>query len=224
MRSYAMVIERTGGPEVIRRSEIDLAAPGPDEVLIKHTAIGLNFVDIYYRSGQFVGRDALPLPAILGVQAAGIVGRVGAPVDTVRVADRVGYVGTPGACADRRLIPARKLIKLPDDISDECAAAAMVRGLAAEYLLRRLYKVQPGETVLIHAVTGGVGLILCQWAKALGATVIGSVSRDDKTALATEYGCDHVVVHARAGWVERVLELTGGHGVAGVYDSIGKTP
>jgi NADPH2:quinone reductase len=222
MQSYAMLIERTGGPDVIRRSEIELAAPGPDEALIKHTAIGLNFVDIYYRSGQFVGRDALPLPAILGVQAAGIVEQVGARVDTLRIGDRVGYVGTPGACADRRLIPARKLIKLPDDITDECAAAAMVRGLAAEYLLRRLYKVQPGETILIHAVTGGVGLILCQWAKALGATVIGTVSSDDKAALAAGYGCDHAVVHTGDGWVERVLEITGGHGVAVVYDSIGK--
>jgi NADPH2:quinone reductase len=222
MRSYAMLIERTGGPDVIRRSEIDLAAPGPDEVLVKQTAVGLNFVDIYYRSGQFVGRDALSLPAILGVQAAGVVEQLGARVDTLQIGDRVGYVGTPGAYADRRLIPARRLIKLPDDITDECAAATMVRGLAAEYLLRRLYKLQPGETILIHAVTGGVGMIVCQWAKALGATVIGSVSSDEKAAIAAGYGCDHTVVHTRAGWVEHVLAITDGEGVSVVYDSIGK--
>ena len=222
MQGYAMRIEQTGGPEVIRRCEIDLSAPGLQEVLIKHTAIGLNFVDIYYRSGQFVGRDALPLPTLLGVQGAGIVEQVGREVAALRVGDRVGYVGTPGAYADRRLIPAHKLIKLPDDITDECAAAAMVRGLSAEYLLRRLYRLQAGETILIHAVTGGVGLIICQWAKALGATVIGSVSSEAKAAIAAGYGCDHVVVHARGGWVDQVLEITDGSGVAVVYDSIGK--
>ncbi len=222
MQSYAMQIERTGGPEVIRRREIDLPAPGPNEVLIKHTAIGLNYVDIYYRSGQFVGRDALPLPAILGVQGAGIVEQVGSGVAALRAGDRVGYVGTPGAYADRRVIPAHKLIKLPDDITDECAAAAMVRGLSAEYLLRRLYKLQPGETILIHAVTGGVGLIICQWARALGATVIGTVSSEAKAGIAAGYGCDHTVVHAHDNWVDRVLEITDGRGVAVVYDSIGK--
>lgn len=222
MQTYAMLIERTGGPDVIRRSEIELAAPGSEEVLLKQTAIGLNFVDIYYRSGQFTGHDALPLPAILGVQAAGIVEQVGAAVRTLRVGDRVGYVGTPGAYAARRLIAARKLIKLPADITDEFAAASMVRGLTAEYLLRRLYKIQPGETILIHAVAGGVGMIACQWAKALGATVIGTVSSDEKATIAAGLGCDHPLVLTRGDWVERVMEITGGQGVSVVYDSIGK--
>jgi NADPH2:quinone reductase len=217
-----MLIKQTGGPDVIQRSEIDLLAPGPDEVLLKQTAIGLNFVDIYYRSGQFAGHDALPLPAILGVQAAGIVEQVGSAVDTLRVGDRVGYVGTPGAYAERRLILARRLIKLPADITDEFAAASMVRGLTAEYLLRRLYKIQRGETILIHAVAGGVGMIACQWAKELGATVIGTVSTDEKAAIAANHGCDYPLVYTRGGWVERVMEITNGQGVSVVYDSIGK--
>jgi NADPH2:quinone reductase len=215
-------IRRQGGPEVLEWDEAPLAAPGPGEALIRQTAIGLNFVDIYHRSGQFGAHDSPKLPLVLGVQGAGRVEAVGPDVTLVKPGDRVAYVGAPGAYAESRLMPADRLVHLPADISDELAAAALLRGLTAEYLLRRLHVVRSGDRILVHAAAGGVGLVLCQWAKALGATVIGTVSTDEKAKIAAAHGCDHPIVYTREDFVARVAALTGSAGVGVVYDSVGK--
>jgi NADPH2:quinone reductase len=222
MKTRAMMLRAHGGPEALRSEEIELRAPGAGEALIRQTAIGLNFVDVYYRSGQFGAHDSLPLPAVLGVQGAGVVEALGPETSDMSVGDWVTYVGQPGAYAERRLVPAARLLPLPADISAELAAAALLRGLTCEYLLRRLYKVKPGDTILFHAAAGGLGLIACQWAKALGATVIGTVGSDEKASLAAAHGCDHPIVYTREDFVARVMEITGGRGVPVVYDSVGR--
>jgi len=214
-----MRIHRHGGPDVMRWEDAEVGDPGPGEVRIRHTAVGLNFIDIYHRTGQF-GTDTLPL--VLGVQGVGVVEATGAGVAAVGTGDRVAYVGLRGAYAESRLAPADRLVVLPDDIGDVQAAVVLLRGLTAEYLLRRLYPVQAGDTILLHAASGGVGLIVCQWAKALGATVIGTVGSDAKADVARAHGCDHVIVYTRQDFVARVKEITGGEGVPVVYDSVGR--
>jgi NADPH2:quinone reductase len=219
--SHAIRIYETGGPEVMRWEEVGVGETAPNEARIRHEAIGLNFIDIYFRSGRY----PLQLPSGLGLEAAGIVEAVGSAVTEatgIRVGDRVAYAGgPPGAYAEVRNIPADRLVPLPDAIDCKTAAAMMLQGMTAQYLLRRTYKVQPGDTILIHAAAGGVGLIVCQWAKALGATVIGTVSSDAKAALAKAHGCDHPIVYTREDFVARVKEITAGEGVPAVYDSVG---
>ena len=215
----AIRIHSTGGPDVLRNEEIEVGSPGPGEVLLRHTAIGLNFIDVYHRSGLY----PLTLPAVIGSEAAGVVDAVGRGVTEVAVGDRVGYAGgAVGAYTEKRLIAAHHLIRLPHDLDDRTAAAAMLKGMTAQYLLRRTFRVKEGDAVLIHAAAGGVGLIACQWAHHLGAIVIGTVSSEAKAALARAHGCGHPVVTTRESFVTRVKELTGGEGVDVVYDSIGK--
>lgn len=216
----AIRIHQTGAPEVLRWEEVELGQPGAGEVLVRQAAIGLNFIDTYHRSGLY----PLPaLPATLGMEGAGVVEAVGPEVTEVKVGARVAYAGAPpGAYAEARLIPAHRLVPLPDDTSEAQAAGMMLKGMTAEYLLRRTYRVQAGDTLLVHAAAGGVGLILCQWAKHLGATVIGTVGTDEKAALARAHGCDQVIVYTRENFVERVKEITRGAGVPVVYDSVGK--
>jgi NADPH:quinone reductase len=215
---HAIRIHETGGPEVLRWEEVGVGETAPNEARIRHAAVGLNFIDIYFRTGRY----PLQLPSGLGLEAAGIVEAVGSAVTEVKVGDRVAYAGgPPGAYAEVRNIPADRLVKLPDNIDFKTAAAMMLQGMTAQYLLRRTYKVQPGDTILIQAAAGGVGLIVCQWAKALGATVIGTVSSDEKAALAKAHGCDHPIIYTREDFVERVKEITGGAGVPVVYDSVG---
>lgn len=216
---YAIRLHRTGGPEVLQWEEVQVGDPGPAEARVRHHAVGLNFIDVYYRTGLYPA----PLPAGIGLEGAGVVEAVGASVRDLKPGDRVAYAGGPlGAYAQVRLIPADRLVKLPDALSFEQGAAMMLQGMTAQYLLRRTYRVQPGDTILIHAAAGGVGLIACQWAKALGATVIGTVGSDQKAALAKAHGCDHAIVYTREKFAERVKEITGGEGVPVVYDSIGK--
>lgn len=218
--AYAIRMHATGGPEVLRWEEVDVPAPVAGEVLLRQHAVGLNFIDIYHRRGIY----ALPaLPAVLGMEGAGEVVAVGAEVTVVKPGDRVAYAGAPaGAYATERLIPAHRLVKLPPEISDQQAAAMMLQGLTVQYLLRRTYRVQPGDTILLHAAAGGVGLIACQWAKALGANVIGTVGSVEKAELAKRHGCDHTILYHEEDFVARVRELTGGQGVAVVYDSVGR--
>jgi NADPH2:quinone reductase len=216
--SRAIRIHATGGPDVLRWEEVAVGAPAAGEALVRHTAVGVNFIDTYHRSGLY----QVPLPATLGMEAAGVVEAVGAGVVEVRPGDRVAYAGGPiGAYAERRLIAAERLVPLPAAVSDETAAAAMLKGMTAQYLLRQTYEVKPGDVILVHAAAGGVGLIACAWAKHLGATVIGTVGSDEKVALARAHGCDHVVVYTREDFPTRVRELTGGRGVRVVYDSVG---
>jgi len=214
----AIRFHRTGGPEVLSLDEVEVGAPGPGEARVRHTAIGVNFVDTYHRSGLY----PLPLPSGLGVEAAGVVEKVGPGVSEVAPGDRVAYAATPGAYSEARVIPADRLVKLPERLSDRQAAAMMVKGLTVQALVRRTHRVEPGETVLFHAAAGGVGLIAIQWLKAIGATVIGTVGSDAKAALARAHGCDHVVVYTREDFAKRVREITGGEGVRVVYDSVGK--
>lgn len=215
----AIRFHQAGGPDVLQCEEVALAAPMAGEVTVRQAAIGLNYIDTYHRSGLY----PLPLPSGIGLEGAGVVEAVGPDVCDLQVGDRVAYAGGPvGAYAAARTLPADRLVTLPDGIAFDTAAAMMLAGLTAQYLLRRTYRVQAGDVVLIHAAAGGVGLLACQWAKALGATVIGTVSSDAKAALAQAHGCDHPVVYTRESFVERVREVTGGRGVPVVYDSIGK--
>lgn len=216
---HAIRIERTGGPEVLQWAAVEVGEPAPREARVRHHAVGLNFIDIYHRTGLY----ALPLPSGIGLEGAGVVEAVGTEVADLRVGDRVAYAGGPvGAYSEVRCLPADRLVRLPDGISFEQAAAMMLQGLTAQYLLRRTYPVKAGDTVLIHAAAGGVGLIACQWASALGATVIGTVGSDAKAELAHAHGCHHPIVYTRENLSQRVREITGGAGVAVVYDSIGK--
>jgi NADPH2:quinone reductase len=219
--SHAIRFHRTGGPEVLQWEEVGAGdtALAPTEARVRHHAVGVNFIDIYHRTGLY----PLALPSGIGLEGAGVVEAVGADVSDIQPGDRVAYAGGPvGAYAEVRHIPADRLVKLPDSIDFKTGAAMMLQGLTAQYLLRRTYRVQPGDTILIQAAAGGVGLIVCQWAKALGATVIGTVSSDEKAALAKAHGCDHTIIYTRENFVERVKEITGGNGVHVVYDSIGK--
>ena len=215
----AIRFEKTGGPEVLEYKNYDLPAPGPGQVRVKHTAIGVNFIDIYHRSGLY----PLPMPSGLGSEAAGVVEAVGAGVTGFKIGERVGYCsGAIGSYAEANNVPADKLVKLPDGVSDEVAAASMLKGMTAQYLLRRIHPVKAAETIVFHSSAGGVGQIACQWAKHLGATVIGSTTSPDKVKLAKENGCDYVLDTKQAGWEKKVREITGGKGVPVVYDSIGK--
>ncbi len=218
-RARAIRIHEYGGPEVLRREEIEVPEPGPGEVLLRHSAIGLNYIDIYNRRGLYPMAE---LPAVLGREAAGVVEAVGEGVREVRPGDRVAYVMHAGAYSEKRCIPASALVPLPEDIADEQAAAMLLKGLTAHYLLRRTFRVQPGQTILFHAAAGGVGLIACQWAKHLGATVIGTVGSEEKARLAQEHGCDYPIVYTREDFVARVREITKGEGVPVVYDSVGQ--
>ncbi|MDP3032726.1 MAG: quinone oxidoreductase [Rhodocyclaceae bacterium] len=216
--NHAIRIYETGGPEVLRWEEVSLGDLAPNEARVRHEAVGLNFIDIYFRSGRY----PLTLPNGLGLEGAGVVEAIGSAVTEVQVGDRVAYAGgPPGAYSEARNIPADRLVRLPDAIDFKHAAAMMLQGMTAQYLLRRTYRVQPGDTILIQAAAGGVGLIVCQWAKALGARVIGTVGSDEKAALAKAHGCDHPIVYTREDFVGRVKEITSGEGVPVVYDSVG---
>jgi len=216
---YAIRIHQTGGPEALNWEAVDVPAPAAGEAMVRHHAVGLNFIDTYHRTGLY----PLPLPSGVGLEGAGVVEAVGAGVTEVKVGDRVAYAGGPvGAYAEVRNIPAHRLLRLPDAIAFDTAAAMMLQGLTAAYLLRRTYRVQPGDAVLIHAAAGGVGLIACQWAKALGATVIGTVGSPAKAELAKAHGCDHVINYSTENFTQRVREITGGEGVPVVYDGVGK--
>src|SRR5262245_46709066 len=215
----AIRIHKTGGPEVMTWEDVDVPAPKQGEALVRHTAVGLNYIDTYHRSGLY----PLPLPTSIGGEGAGVVEAIGPGVTEVAVGDRVAYGNSPpGAYAEKRVLPAHRLVKLPDGISDKQAASMMLKGLTSHYLIRRTYVVKAGDTILMHAAAGGVGLILCQWAKHLGAMVIGTVGSEDKAALAKAHGCAHVINYRKENFVQRVKEITGGKGVPVVYDGVGK--
>jgi NADPH:quinone reductase len=215
----AIRIETTGGPEVLQSQDYEPGQPGPGQARIRHEAVGLNFIDVYHRTGLY----PLPsFPAILGTEGAGVVEAVGAGVTEVAVGDRVAYASVVGAYAEVRLIAAERLVKLPDGISTRQAAAMILKGMTARYLLHGCYAVKAGTTMLLHAAAGGVGRILSQWAKHLGATVIGTVGSPDKATLARASGCDHTILYRDEDFVARTRELTGGRGVDVVYDSVGQ--
>ncbi|EME70423.1 NADPH:quinone reductase [Paramagnetospirillum caucaseum] len=219
MKTHAIRIHQPGGPEVMVWEEVEIGAPGPGQVLLRHAAVGLNFIDVYHRTGLYPA----PLPFTPGLEGAGTVEAVGDGVTEFRPGDRVAYANPPlGAYAEARLMPADRLVRLPDGISEHKAAAMMLQGMTAQYLLRRTYPVQKGDTILVHAAAGGVGLLVCQWARHLGATVIGTVGSEDKAELARAHGCDHPVLYKSEDFAARVREITGGEGVPVVYDSVGK--
>ncbi len=218
--AYAVRIHETGGPEVLRYEQVSLAKPGPQEVLLEQSAIGLNYIDTYHRSGLY---PLEALPSTIGMEGAGVVAAVGERVTTFKPGDRVAYAAPPvGAYAAERLIPWHRLVKLPDAISERQAAAMMLQGMTVEYLIRRTFRVKKGDTVLFHAAAGGVGLIACQWLNHLGVTVIGTVGSEEKAALAQAHGCHHTINYQRENFLDRVMDLTDGQGVPVVYDSIGK--
>jgi NADPH2:quinone reductase len=216
----AIRFDRTGGPEVLRWEEVAVGEPAAGEVRVRQTAIGVNFIDTYHRTGLY----PLPLPSGIGGEGAGVIEAVGPDVMHVQPGDRVGYAGgPPGAYAEARVMPADRLLKLPEGITDQQAAAMLLKGMTAQYLIRRTYRVQSGETVLFHAAAGGVGLIACQWLKALGAIVIGTVGSAEKAQLAKANGCEHVINYREEDFARRVREITGGKGVPVVYDSVGQS-
>ncbi len=217
--THAIRLHRTGGPEVLQWEVVEVPVPGPQEIRLRHTAVGLNYIDVYFRTGLYPA----PLPFSPGLEAAGVVEAVGAEVTTLKVGDRVAYsTGPLGAYAEARVIAAERMVKIPEGISDQQAAAMMLQGMTAEYLVRRTYPIKRGDTILIHAAAGGVGLLVCQWAKYLGATVIGTVGSDEKAALARANGCDYPIVYTREDFQARVLEITNGAKVPVVYDSVGR--
>ena len=217
----AIRIHEPGGPEAMIWEDVEVGEPGPGEARVRHAAVGLNYIDVYQRMGMYPLGD---LPAVIGMEGSGVIEALGegAP-DDLAVGMRVAYADNPpGAYAEARVMPADRLVPVPDGIDDNTAAAMMLQGMTAEYLLRRTYEVQSGDTILFHAAAGGVGLIACQWAKHLGATVIGTVGTDEKAELAKAHGCDHTIVYTRENFVDRVKEITGGAGVPVAYDSVGK--
>ena len=215
----AIRIERTGGPEVMQFVDVEVGPPGPGEVQVRNHAVGLNYIDVYFRSGLY----PMPLPAGVGLEGAGVVTAVGAGVNTFKVGDRVAYCGQPpGSYAELRNMPAAPLVKLPKSVGFDTAAAMMLKGLTVQYLFRRTYKLQRGQTILFHAAAGGVGLIAMQWAKALGVTVIGTAGSEAKAKLARDFGADHVILYNKENVAERVREITRGEMVPVVYDSVGK--
>jgi NADPH2:quinone reductase len=214
----AIRIHQAGGPEQMRWEDVALDAPGPGQVLVRNTAVGLNYIDTYHRSGLY----PMPLPFTLGMEGAGVVEAVGPKVKEFKTGDHVAYAAPVGSYAEKCLRPADRLVKIPAGIDDKLAASIMLKGMTSWYLCRRTYKVKKGDTVVVHAAAGGVGQILSQWCKALGATVIGTVGNDDKVAIAKKVGCKHVIVLAREKVSERVKEITKGKGVPVVYDGIGK--
>lgn len=214
----AVRLDRAGGPEVLEIKTVQVPEPGPGEVRVRHLAIGLNFIDIYQRDGLY----PLTYPTGLGLEAAGTVEAIGEGVTRFAIGDRIAYAnGPPGAYSEAHVVAEGRAVRLPDDIGFETAAAAMLKGMTAEYLVRRVFHVKQGDTILVHAAAGGVGLILCQWAHSLGATVIGTVSSEAKAKLARANGCDHVILYDREDVAARVREITGGEGVAVAYDSVG---
>ena len=217
--AHAIRFAKTGGPEVLEWQSVEVGKPGQGQVRIRHTAVGLNYIDTYQRSGLY----PMQLPSGLGSEAAGVIEEVGPGVSDLKPGQRVAYAGGPlGAYTDERVMPADRLVPVPDGITDQQAAAMMLKGMTAWYLVRRTHVVKPGETILIHAAAGGVGLIVCQWAKHLGATVIGTVGADEKAALAKQNGCDHPINYRREDFVARVGEITQGKKLPVVYDSVGK--
>jgi NADPH2:quinone reductase len=214
----AIRFHKAGGPEVLSWDNVDVGDPTEGQIRIRHTAIGLNYIDTYHRSGLY----PLPMPSGIGMEGAGVVEAIGAGVTSIVEGDRVAYAaGPPGSYAEVRLIEAAKVVKIPASVDDQTAAAMMLKGLTAQYLIRQIYKVQKGDTILIHAAAGGVGLIVCQWAKSLGATVIGTVGSDAKATLAKANGCDHPIIYTREDFAVRVNEITNGAKLPVVYDSIG---
>jgi len=217
--SKAIVVHEHGGPEVLRWEDYDPGPPGAGEARIRHSAVGLNYIDTYHRSGLY----PLQLPCPIGMEAAGVVEEVGSGVTEVAPGDRVAYAANPpGAYSEVRNMPAHRLVKLPDSIDDRTAAAMMLQGMTVEYLIHRTFKVQPGQKVLWHAAAGGVGLIACQWLSAMGVTVIGTVGSEEKAELAKAHGCSHTINYRTENFVQRVKEITEGEGVPVVYDSVGK--
>ena len=217
--THAIRIHKPGGPEAMQWEAVDPGKPGAGQVLVRHTAVGLNYIDVYHRTGLY----PLPnYPAVLGKEAAGVVEEVGAGVTTLKAGDRVAHIEM-GAYSERRVFAADRMVRVPQAVSEQHAAAMMLKGLTTQYLVRRTYKVQRGDVVLVHAAAGGVGTILVQWAKHLGATVIGTVGSNEKAALARAAGCDHTIVYTRENFLDRVKEITAGAGVNVVYDSVGKT-
>ena len=215
----AIRYHKQGGPEVLQIEEIQVGDPGAGQVRIRHTAMGVNFVDTYQRSGLY----PMQLPQVAGNEGAGVVEAVGAGVTELKAGDRIAYTGLPGSYCEARIVPADRMVKLPQGISEEQAASMMLKGLTVHYLIFTTYAVKKGETILWHAAAGGVGLIACQWLKALGVSVIGTAGSDEKTALAKAHGAEHVINYSRENFVERVKAITGGKGVPVVYDSVGKT-
>ena len=216
----AIMVRQHGGNDELRYEDISLPDPGPGEVRIRHHAIGLNFIDVYYRTGLY---PPASLPFVPGLEAAGIVEALGDRVSDLSVGDRVAYAGGPlGAYSEVRNFPAERLVRIPEGISEKTAAAMMLKGMTAEYLVCRTYRVKADETILVHAASGGVGQILCQWASAIGATVIGTVGSDEKAAIAKQLGCDHTINYREESIQEQVMEITGGKGVPVVYDSVGR--
>jgi len=215
----AIRIHEHGGPEVMKWEAVDVGSPGEKELRVRHTAVGLNYIDTYHRTGLY----KIPLPSVIGREGAGVVEAVGTGVADLKVGDRIAYASAPiGSYAEARLIAADRVVKIPDGVSDQQAASMMLKGMTAQYLIRRTHIVKPGDTILFHAAAGGVGLILCQWAKHLGATVIGTVGSEEKAALARANGCDHVINYRSEDFVARVAEITGGNKCAVVYDGVGK--
>lgn len=217
---HAIRFHKTGGPEVLQWEEVPVGKPGPGEARVRHSAVGLNFVEVYVRSGLY---PAPPMPSGLGTEGAGVVEEVGPGVTNVKPGDRVAYVGgPPGSYSEQRVMPADRLVVLPKGISEQQGAAIMLKGLTTQYLIRQIFKVKKGDTILFHAAAGGVGLLACQWAKALGATVIGTVGNEEKAKLARDHGCDYPIIYTREDFVQRVKEITKGEMVPVVYDSVGK--
>jgi NADPH2:quinone reductase len=215
---HAIRIHQHGGPEVLKWESVEVGAPGPGQVRLKQRAVGLNYIDTYHRSGLY----KIPLPAVIGMEGAGEVTAVGPGVTDIKVGDRVAYANPIGGYAEERLIPADRVVKIPQGIDERTAAAMMLQGMTVRYLLKETFKVGPGTTMLLHAAAGGIGLIACQWAKHLGATIIGTTSSAEKARLATEHGCTHVINYKTEDFIKRTKELTNGKGVDVVYDSVGK--
>jgi NADPH2:quinone reductase len=215
----AVRFHKQGGPEVLQYEDVQVGEPGPGQAQIRHTAVGVNFVDTYQRSGLY----PMQLPAVAGNEAAGVVEALGPGVTELKAGDRIAYTGLPGSYCEVRVVPADRLVKLPQGISEEQGASMMLKGLTVHYLIHSTYAVKKGETVLWHAAAGGVGLIACQWLKAMGVTVIGTVGSEEKAALAKAHGAEHVINYSRENFVERVKSITGGKGVPVVYDSVGKS-
>jgi NADPH:quinone reductase len=217
--THAIRIHEHGGPEKMQWEAVDVGAPGPQEVRIRHTAVGLNYIDTYHRTGLY----KIPLPSVIGREGAGVIESIGSGVKDLAVGDRVAYASSPiGSYAEVRLMPADRVVRVPSGVSDQQAASIMLKGMTAQYLLRRTFAVKAGDTVLFHAAAGGVGLIFSQWARHLGATVIGTVGSEEKAALAKQFGCHHVINYAKEDFVARVTELTNGKKCDVVYDGVGK--
>lgn len=217
--THAIRIHEHGGPEVMKWEAVEVGAPSDNEVRLRHTAVGVNFIDIYHRTGLY----KIPLPAVLGREGAGVIEAVGANVTGLKVGDRVAYGAAPlGSYSEARLIPADRVVSVPANVTDQQAASIMLKGMTAQYLLKRSYAVKAGDTILVHAAAGGVGLILCQWAKSLGVTVIGTVGSEEKGRLAKAHGCDFVINYSTEDFAARVAEITSGKKCAAVYDGVGK--